>query len=302
MSLILVLSGLTAVAVVVRDITHELFHPAGAGTLSRALRRITWRAFRRAAAGDPDRLSLAGPATMLVVISAWAILAVLGWALVYVSFMPGSFQYVSSLDPSANADFGTAVYLSLTALGTLGFGDVTPTTLPLRLAVTLEGLQGFLILTAGISWALAIKPVLAERRALAGAIHALLAAEYETGTPLVELPAEDLRPTIVSLTEQVTLARFRLLQSPETYYFHPGPPNASLPAVLPRLLEIAQVLEARSEDGLRLHAVALRQALDRLGEVLAAQFVSAPGGTAEAVQAYAEDHLRHEIPGLSSQR
>jgi hypothetical protein len=55
-------------------------------------------------------------------------------------------------------------------------------------------------------------------------------------------------------------------------YFHLGPRDTSLPAVLPRLLEIAQALDTRPESGLRLHAVALRQALSRFGEVLAGQF------------------------------
>jgi hypothetical protein len=293
-AIVLVLIGLATVGVVVRDVVHELFHPAGAGTLSRALRRGTWRAFRRLAEGDADRLSLAGPATLLVVIAAWTVLSAFGWALVYVSFMPQSFQYAASLTPSAHSDFGTALYVSLTALGTLGFGDVTPTTLPLRLAVTLESLQGFLILTAGISWALAIKPVLAERRALAAAIHALLAAEQETDTPMVKLPADDLRPVLLFLTEQLTLASYRLLQSPETYYFHPQPRDASLAAVLPRLLEIVPALEQRAEPGIRLHAATLRQALDRFGDVLSEQFVDGRGGTAAAFDSYAKDHLRQQ--------
>jgi hypothetical protein len=293
-AIVLVLIGLATVGVVVRDVVHELFHPAGAGTFSRALRRATWRVFRRLAEAEADRLSLAGPATLLVVIASWTVLSAFGWALVYVSFMPQSFQYASSLTPSANGDFGTALYVSLTALGTLGFGDVTPTTLPLRLAVTLEGLQGFLILTAGISWALAIKPVLAERRALAAAIHALLAAEQETDMPMVKLPADDLRPVLLFLTEQLTLAGYRLLQSPETYYFRARPRDASLAAVLPRLLEIVAALEQRAEPGIRMHATTLRQALDRLGDVLAEQFVDGRGDTAAALDSYAEDHMRHQ--------
>jgi hypothetical protein len=294
MTIVLVLIGLATVGVVVRDVVHELFHPSGAGTLSRALRRGTWQVFRRLAAHEADRLTLAGPATLLVVIVSWTVLSVVGWAVVYVSFLPQSFQYASSLTPSANADFGTALYLSLTALATLGFGDVAPTTLPLRLAVTLEALQGFLILTAGISWALAIKPVLAERRALAAAIHALLAAERETDTPLARLPADDLRPVLLNLTEQVNLASSRLLQSPESYYFHSRLRDASLAAVLPRLLEIVQASEQRAEPGIRLHAAALRQALDRFGNVLSEQFVDGRGDTAAAFDSYAKDHLRHQ--------
>nr|WP_281360133.1 potassium channel family protein [Isoptericola halotolerans] len=57
-----------------------------------------------------------------------------------------------------------ALYLSLVSLTTVGYGDITPLTPWLRIAAPVEGLLGFALLTAAVSWVLQVYPALTRRR------------------------------------------------------------------------------------------------------------------------------------------
>jgi Ion channel len=80
------------------------------------------------AARDSPRERLfaaAGPTALVVVIATWALLLILGWALVFWPHVPDGFRF----DPGTaerDAGFLEAVYLSLVTVTTLGFGDITP--------------------------------------------------------------------------------------------------------------------------------------------------------------------------------
>lgn len=293
LTVVATLAGLASICVVVRDVVHELFHPSGTGTLSRRTRRAVWGAFRRLADGRPGRLAMAGPTMLVAVIMVWTALLAFGWALVYLPHLPERFRFASPLTPAAEGGFDTALYVSLVTLSTLGFGDVTPTHPLLRVAATVEGFLGFALLTAGITWVLSIKPVLAARRALAVTIRGLVDAERSTGALLHQLDADDAGPQYLSLAVQVARVRSDLLQSPETYYFHPDSEDSSLAAMLPYLH--ARVRAAASVGGgaSRFHAATLESGLDHLGRVLAQQFLEMEGApTEEVFVAYARDHLR----------
>ena len=289
-----VLVGFLLVVAVVRDVLHELFHPAGTGTLSRRARQVIWAGFHRYARGQPRRLRMAGPSALVAIIALWSVLATVGWALIYLPFLPTHFRYASPLVPSAEDGFGTALYVSLVALSTLGFGDVTPTSLLLRVVVTLEAFLGFLLITAGISWALSIKPVLAARRSLAATIATWRYAERCEAVQLDQLGADDVRPVLLALTQRMALMRANLLQSPETYYFVSEDADASLPAVLPYLLVRVRTLAGRADDvTIRFHATALQRGIDQLASTVGEQFLSMRGAQTDVVlAAYARDHLR----------
>src|SRR3982751_6479784 len=85
--------------------------------------------------------------------------------------MPESFNLGSGVDPSH--PFVDSFYMSMATLSTVGFGDVAPATIALRLITPLEALLGFGLLTASISWLLSIYPVLSRRRSLAYEINLL---------------------------------------------------------------------------------------------------------------------------------
>lgn len=118
------LVGAVPIVVALRDIFHTLFHPAGSGSVGRAVQRVTWRVFRILARRRPQALALAGPTAVVAVIGSWAFLAIVGWALVYWPQLPGGFHFASGVP--ATDGFGEALYVSLVTLSTLGYGDVTP--------------------------------------------------------------------------------------------------------------------------------------------------------------------------------
>lgn len=159
-------AGAAIVLLVLRDIFHTLGHPEGQGSLSRFVLSTMWRLSRLRS--KQGRLAqLVGPVALLTVIIVWGTLAVVGWALLYLPSVPAGFVYSSgSAAGSVNAVLD-ALYISMTAISTLGFGDIVPAPGWLRIATALEALFGFALLTVAVSWVLQIYPALTRRRVLA---------------------------------------------------------------------------------------------------------------------------------------
>jgi hypothetical protein len=131
------------VLVVLRDIFHTLWHPSGRGGLSERLMRRVWHRGRK----QPWLGPLVGPLGMAVVVAAWVLLVVAGWAMVYAPHLPAGFIFGSGLDAAERGGVVDAVYLSLVTLATVGFGDIVPADTWLRIVVPLQGLVGFALIT-----------------------------------------------------------------------------------------------------------------------------------------------------------
>jgi hypothetical protein len=78
-------------------------------------------------------LTIAGPVIVLSVVFSWITLAAIGWALVYLPFMPDGFVYDDAIPPDSRTGPVAALYLSIVTIATLGFGDITPTNDLLRI-------------------------------------------------------------------------------------------------------------------------------------------------------------------------
>jgi hypothetical protein len=111
---------------------------------------VVWRLLRLF---PPDRriASLTGPLGLAMVVLTWGLSAVLGWMLIYFAQMPEGFSYGSELNPAHRNALLDSLYVSLVTVATLGFGDIVPTSTSLRLAVPLEALFGFTLLTAAVA-------------------------------------------------------------------------------------------------------------------------------------------------------
>lgn len=114
-------AGLLLVVAALREVFHTLLHPSGVGQLTPAIFRALWRAARRIGGRSN---AFAGPLSLLASIAAWALMLVVGWALVYWPQMPDAFQVAAGIPAPAQDDLIDAVYLSAVALSTLGFGDI----------------------------------------------------------------------------------------------------------------------------------------------------------------------------------
>jgi voltage-gated potassium channel Kch len=282
------LAALLLIGLAVRDVFDSLFHPEGRGTLGRLLARGVWRGFRTWGRGR--RISpLAGPLALVVVIGTWALVLILGWALLYLPHFPEGFSRASG----SGGDFVDALNLSLVTLTTLGFGDVVPEAGWLRVVTPVEALLGFGLLSASISWLLLIYPVLARRRSLAYEISLLREAEREEGTLLAEIEDVSAERLYAELTSRLIAVERDLVNFPITYYFSEADERFSLPAVAPYLLELAERGTAGPAGPARLRARLLRDAVDDFAATTAAWFhLAASATTQERLREYARDHLR----------
>src|SRR3954465_3743867 len=125
----------------------------------------------------------------------------------------------------------------MVTLGTLGFGDIVPTEEWLRIAVPVQALLGFALLTAAVTWVLQIYPALPRRRSLAIRLSLLRRADA------VRVLSEEDVPMAANLLEdlagEVVQARVDLTQYAETYYFRDGEASASLAANIGTAVQLA---------------------------------------------------------------
>lgn len=270
--------GVVVVIMVLRDIFHTLLHPSGRGQLSHALTRIAWFLARRSGTVG---MRLAGPLAMLTVITAWAVLTILGWSMIYLPHLPSSFSYGTGLDPASRSVVTDALYLSLVVGATLGFGDIVPVSGWLRLVTPLEALMGFTLFTASVTWILQIYPALARRRALAIRLRLLA----ERGAQAADLPPSVLH----GLAADIVAVRVDLQQYNLTYYFHDGPEN-SLAAALPAALVLGNHAAGEGDRERRLAGAAMCSALEDLTILLDRQYLQTTGTPEEVIIAYGRDH------------
>jgi hypothetical protein len=295
MTVVATLVGSVFILVALRDIFQQLFHPSGGGSLSRSLMRAIWRAFHRAAARKQGLLGFAGPSILISIIFSWVLLLATGWALILWPHLPNDFLLATGLVPSNQGGFVSALYLSLVTLTTLGYGDITPTSGWLRVLLPLEGLVGFGLLTAAISWVLSIYPVLSRRRSLAREVHLTRESEQRTGAPIEQTSAEAARRTLEDLASQLVAIQGDVVQFPVTYYFYDDETRSSLPVAMPYLDRLAtRTSGPECPTEVRLRAAMLRAAVDEFSSMVTSQYCrgSFTTSTGKILEVYARDHLR----------
>ena len=111
--------GAGLILLMLLDVFYTLLYPHGSGPVSRTIMRGCWLLSRPTRGGAS---SIAAPVAMAAVIAAWAAMAVMGWALLYLPHLPGSFVYGDGVPQQG--DFAEAVYISMVTLSTVGFGEV----------------------------------------------------------------------------------------------------------------------------------------------------------------------------------
>jgi Ion channel len=267
--------------------------------MSRSLMYVVWRGFRHVAARRPVLLELAGPFTLLSVIATWTLLLWIGWALVYWPRLPGEFLLQAGLEPSSQAGFLDALYLSLVTLATLGYGDIVPTSDLLRVLVPLEALVGFALLTAALSWVLSVYPALSRRRSLAREVTLLKGFEQGVGDALERVDADEVARVLGELSLRMVAVEGDLVQFPVTYYFHNAEERFSLPLAMPYLLRLAEKTGGESSPPqVRLQARMLRGAIGDFSNRIGSKAfldLSEEASAEEVIEAYTRDHL-HELP------
>jgi hypothetical protein len=166
-----------------------------------------------------------------VTITVWIVLVLTGYAFVYYAGMTsGSFNFSNPvLEPS----FGEALYLSGTAISTLGFGDVTPADGLYQTLTVSEALIGFGILTLAVSYVVGIYEVVQRLGVLgAGLLHqasdtaepsSILAPHFPDGK------SRDIDPHVMGLHRSLVELYEGLKRYPVLYYYHSRRAYRSLP-------------------------------------------------------------------------
>jgi hypothetical protein len=276
--------GVIVVLLVLRDIFHTLGHPEGQGSMSRFVMEAIWR-FSQLRDGKSRLAQLTGPLALFSVILVWALLAVVGWAFIYLPSVPMGFTYSSPVSASPALD---SLYISLVAISTLGFGDIVPTPGWLRIVIPLEALFGFALLTVAVSWILQVYPALGRRRVLAIRLSSFQRAALHTrlsdGETLL------IPQMLESLSTEIIRARVDLSEYSETYYFRDTDPDTSLAAMLPYAVSLALTGSRSNQLDMRLAATLLTCALDDFTDLLKDRFPKTPATTLNLLDAYAADH------------
>ena len=287
MTWILTVAGVLMILIALRDIFHTLWHPGGFGTLSHVLFAITWRAVKFASRGSRSS-GLAGPLGLLLTLSTWALLLVVGFALLYLPRMPADFFFGSSLMPGRSSDVLASVYLSVVALTTLGLGDIQPATPLLRLLVPTQALLGFVLLTAGISWILQLYPALNRRRALARRLTTM--ARHAVRDVIATGKSSIAVQHLEAVRAELAIVEVDLLQYAESYYFRETDRDVSLAAALPYVAELVTAGQRSSSFEVRNAAALLEDGLAEFVTLLRRGFLGAAGDVEATLAAFAQDH------------
>src|SRR4051794_40092659 len=195
--------GIVLIAFALRDIFDVLFHPLGRGMIARRVVRGLAALARRKRGRSGTIGLLAGPLSYIAVVGTWAVLLAVGWALVFLPQMPQGFHFDPGLNPAAHSGFLDALYVSLTNLTSLGYGDISPASSLLRILGPVEAMFGLGLLTASISWLLSIYGAISRRDSLAHEVHLAKEAEERLGEQLADADPQLLESFLAGFSEQL---------------------------------------------------------------------------------------------------
>ena len=267
MTALLLLSGVALLILLAADVFSTVFHPEGhGGPLTRAQAHLVWTIWKAVAPRrEPIRntwLSFGGPTLAILTPATWALILVCGFALMFYPWITSFLVSPGSL----RTPWSEALYFSGFAAATLGTGDVVPDLPALRLLTVVEALCGFALLSASLSYILAIYRENGRKATLASelALHYALQNERPDATCTA---ADHL--WIKGVARELLHVTNAHAQYPILHYFRPKNDSSSLTLQIAPLLAEAGELRDADAPG----AALLAAAVDRYLEAADARFV-----------------------------
>jgi hypothetical protein len=244
-------AGVLILLVLLRDIVITVFHPEGqGGPLFRVLSRTLWAGFRalgRRSDGSlrTDLLSMAGPVLAVLTPATWLLTLVVGFALIY---MPWVLELIE-IPGEEGPPWREAIYHSLNAASTLGLGDVRADHIGLRWLTAVQALAGFGMVTAALSYFMAVYRELPILRTTAMEISARLREDDVIDHISDDEQREEWDQWFEHIARALMHLRLVLAQYPILHFFRPRYFSDEFLLQLGRLLEVAEQLNVA--DALR---------------------------------------------------
>jgi hypothetical protein len=192
-------------------------------------------------------LNRIGPLLLPALLAALMLLFITGFALLYLPWMPDGFQVDEGAADAPR--WLQALYFSGVTLTTLGYGDIVPATMPVRLLALIEAATGFVAIPLTVTYFLTVAGALERRRAAAlGLFHeagrgpdaaaALLAHHHLDGRFI------GLETSLMQATRDLQGVLESHVEHPVIHFFHPVEVHDGLPRMLFIALEVAAVARA----------------------------------------------------------
>lgn len=220
MDIVWIVIGTLLVLLALADVfVTVLYARAGIGLLTPRLYRATWMAFKAQGARMGTRrdafLSFAGPTLMVLTVSAWFALLLLGFALIAWPALGTALQASEGRTP---LDFGSAIYYAGYSLTTLGTGDIVPRTGTYRALMVVQAAVGFSVITLTLTYFMSVYSALVRRNTLAQALHHLSGGTGSALDMLIHLaPGSDPQ----QMQGQFSTLAFRVLNLLESHHSYP---------------------------------------------------------------------------------
>ncbi len=267
-TVVVTILGLALVVLVSWDAALTVLHPGRRGPLTSRAHRAGWAVLGMAVRNGGGRrlLTAAGPLAMATHFVAWVGGAWLGFALVYAA-------NIDDLVFQREVPFGAtgwpeALYVSGSALTTVGFGDIVASSDILRIVIVVEAAAGLALFTCAVTYILSVYPIVGRMGAAAHRVQDYAADSLAGAALLVRDGGRDevgaLQRDLIDMHEQ--LQRF-----PVVDYFRPAH-GLSYPLALSRAgavvyLVLVHAPPAEAADWARTYGRALGRTLRRIGRV-----------------------------------
>jgi hypothetical protein len=245
MAFVLSAAGTLIVLVLCWDAFITVFHPEGrGGPVNRVQRRVVWGAFRavgrrRDGSTRDTLLGYAGPVVAVLTPTVWMALLIVGCAMIYYPWIQ-DFLY----SPGAmRTPWLEALYFSGYAASTMGLGDLTPDHEPLRALSVVQSVMGFALLTASLTYILAVYREVVVMNSLALEIRARLPDHAPVPVLESDRQQQEWDAWFAHVMRILLQSRQAFGQYPILHYFRPADRSNALSVQLGKLIAVRALLE-----------------------------------------------------------
>ncbi|HEX8846825.1 MAG TPA: potassium channel family protein [Pyrinomonadaceae bacterium] len=247
--------GLGVLLLVVYDVYATILHARGhSGPIGETLNRTVWSiarflSFRLSRPRRHRLLNVVGPLLMPLLIIIYIAMLIVGFALIYYPRMPANFAVQAE---AAASPFMAAIYFSGITLTTVGYGDIAPHTMGMRLTALSESASGFALISLAITYLITVYRALERKRAVALSFYHQAEEGADVGAFIkhhfVGGRFYGLETTMRMATRDIQGLLESHVEHPVIHYFHPPEVYKSLPRILFLSLEISAVIRSCLDD------------------------------------------------------